>query len=197
MTRSRRRRERDLELQREREERRDTRERRVRFVDRTTPNSQIFQNSPNSQNVQNSQTVTDSTNDNPVIVETTHSMSNIYHANTVEISNTLATQLIALIESPFGFQSRFNFIGYREEPQTRRWIPVMMTHKPHVGVDFESATRPFLESSRDLESCAICLESSKEMREIKKCRHVYCSACISKWFSEHSTCPVCRADVNV
>ena len=27
------------------------------------------------------------------------------------------------------------------------------------------------------------------------CKHVYCEECIGMWFAEHSTCPLCRAEV--
>jgi hypothetical protein len=48
-------------------------------------------------------------------------------------------------------------------------------------------------------SCAICLEDitlQTNTRKIKKCKHIYCSDCISKWFETHKTCPICKAEAD-
>jgi hypothetical protein len=44
--------------------------------------------------------------------------------------------------------------------------------------------------------CPICIEEVKEgdLRILKKCKHKFCSFCIEKWFSNRSTCPICRKE---
>ncbi|KAI3997729.1 hypothetical protein MKX01_011804 [Papaver californicum] len=47
--------------------------------------------------------------------------------------------------------------------------------------------------------CAVCIgeyEDEDVLRLLPKCRHVFHSECIDKWFDSHSTCPVCRSDLN-
>eukprot|EP00697_Spironema_sp_BW2_P013675 gnl/Spiro4/3895_TR1927_c0_g1_i1.p2 gnl/Spiro4/3895_TR1927_c0_g1~~gnl/Spiro4/3895_TR1927_c0_g1_i1.p2 ORF type:complete len:196 (+),score=50.07 gnl/Spiro4/3895_TR1927_c0_g1_i1:86-589(+) len=45
--------------------------------------------------------------------------------------------------------------------------------------------------------CQICLEDLKAGDRAKKlpCSHMFHDKCISKWFDEHRTCPVCRFEV--
>lgn len=45
------------------------------------------------------------------------------------------------------------------------------------------------------EICPICQEDISDADVVMTlCKHVYCHSCISKWFKEHVTCPVCNAD---
>ncbi|KAI3860045.1 hypothetical protein MKX03_003120 [Papaver bracteatum] len=47
--------------------------------------------------------------------------------------------------------------------------------------------------------CAVCLgeyEDEDELRLLTKCRHVFHRECIDGWLESHSTCPVCRSDLN-
>ena len=41
------------------------------------------------------------------------------------------------------------------------------------------------------EECPICLQKKKNFPKIR-CNHKVCSLCLSKWFKDNSTCPVCR-----
>ncbi|XP_057723950.1 RING-H2 finger protein ATL38-like [Arachis stenosperma] len=46
--------------------------------------------------------------------------------------------------------------------------------------------------------CAVCLcefQDEETLRLIPQCCHVFHSDCIDVWFSSHSTCPVCRANL--
>ena len=50
-----------------------------------------------------------------------------------------------------------------------------------------------------VENCSICFEELEdENREEYKlsCDHVYHRDCISQWLNNHTTCPLCRADVD-
>jgi len=44
-------------------------------------------------------------------------------------------------------------------------------------------------------TCIICLDGFEDGNSIIKldCRHPYHSGCIKKWFTEHNTCPICKA----
>ena len=46
----------------------------------------------------------------------------------------------------------------------------------------------------DTDECTICLDViqlGKEMLRLD-CRHYFCKKCISKWFDQNSSCPLCR-----
>ncbi|CAN0914292.1 E3 ubiquitin-protein ligase ATL6 [Linum grandiflorum] len=48
--------------------------------------------------------------------------------------------------------------------------------------------------------CAVCLnefEDDETLRLIPKCDHVFHPECIDAWLESHTTCPVCRADLNL
>ncbi|XP_035839982.1 RING-H2 finger protein ATL5 [Helianthus annuus] len=49
-----------------------------------------------------------------------------------------------------------------------------------------------------VEDCAVCLsefEESDKCLVLPNCKHCFHSACIHMWFSNHSTCPLCRSPV--
>ncbi|AUF82334.1 RING finger domain-containing protein [Tetraselmis virus 1] len=49
------------------------------------------------------------------------------------------------------------------------------------------------------EKCVICLSSLEESPEIRRsevCGHEFCSECITKWLSDHVTCPICVKDMS-
>ncbi|KAK7258832.1 hypothetical protein RIF29_24420 [Crotalaria pallida] len=51
---------------------------------------------------------------------------------------------------------------------------------------------------KDALECAVCLsefEDSHTLRLIPKCDHVFHPECIDEWLSNHTTCPVCRANL--
>ena len=46
----------------------------------------------------------------------------------------------------------------------------------------------------DTDECTICLDAiqlGKEMLRLD-CRHYFCKKCITKWFDQKSSCPLCR-----
>ena len=60
--------------------------------------------------------------------------------------------------------------------------------------------RRFASFNADLKSvddgCAICIDGV-EMNKLMirlDCNHLYCSECISEWFEQKPTCPVCRKE---
>ncbi|KAI3883355.1 hypothetical protein MKW92_039601 [Papaver armeniacum] len=47
--------------------------------------------------------------------------------------------------------------------------------------------------------CAVCLgeyEDEDLLRLLPKCRHIFHRECVDGWLDSHSTCPVCRSDLN-
>ena len=43
-------------------------------------------------------------------------------------------------------------------------------------------------------TCAVCLEETKQSDKKLKCKHVFHSKCIMKWFEESIECPQCRME---
>ncbi|XP_078158051.1 RING-H2 finger protein ATL2-like [Carex rostrata] len=49
------------------------------------------------------------------------------------------------------------------------------------------------------ELCAVCISEftdGEKLRALPQCGHRFHLECIDMWFASHSTCPLCRADVN-
>ncbi|KAI3860048.1 hypothetical protein MKX03_003123 [Papaver bracteatum] len=47
--------------------------------------------------------------------------------------------------------------------------------------------------------CSVCLSEYEDkdlLRLLPKCQHVFHRECIDSWFVSHSTCPVCRSNLN-
>ena len=50
----------------------------------------------------------------------------------------------------------------------------------------------------DTTSCSICTQEwqhGEELRKLNSCRHYFHKSCVDTWFSEHNTCPLCRANI--
>lgn len=45
--------------------------------------------------------------------------------------------------------------------------------------------------------CAICLAPLSENIKHLSCNHVFHDTCLKPWFTQHTTCPLCRKDVRV
>lgn len=55
-----------------------------------------------------------------------------------------------------------------------------------------------VETNRNQTKCPICLDdfiTGNNYRKLKECGHMYCDECLSIWFKEHKTCPICKKDV--
>lgn len=68
------------------------------------------------------------------------------------------------------------------------------------GIQDPDEVAPIVEKEVLVEEqrCCICLEDLREaesIRKIKQCQHLFCSACIVKWFEENRTCPLCNLHV--
>jgi ribosomal protein L34E len=40
--------------------------------------------------------------------------------------------------------------------------------------------------------CAICFEEMEGEVALLRCKHVYHTACIDRWFAKERSCPICR-----
>jgi hypothetical protein len=45
------------------------------------------------------------------------------------------------------------------------------------------------------ENCSICFDELKDGTYTLSCNHIYHKECIKTWLSNHTTCPLCRANV--
>ncbi len=76
-------------------------------------------------------------------------------------------------------------------------------HKP--GIKELDLAAPIVEENEmstivcDEDTCRICLEGlhdTQPLRKIKICNHIFCSECITEWFKENKTCPLCNIDAS-
>lgn len=64
-----------------------------------------------------------------------------------------------------------------------------------VGLADISLCLSKVEDAELLETCPICQDIIPGANFVKTlCKHSYCSDCITKWFAEHVSCPVCNKD---
>ncbi|QCE00039.1 nucleolysin TIA-1/TIAR [Vigna unguiculata] len=102
----------------------------------------------------------------------------------------------------------------------RRSIPLELTRRSHDSPDFQAQARsrsrssgidrkviealPFfmfssLKGSKQGLECTVCLsqfEDTEILRLLPKCKHAFHMNCIDKWFESHSTCPLCRNNID-
>lgn len=51
-----------------------------------------------------------------------------------------------------------------------------------------------------LDRCPVCLadvDAGSRVRRGSECSHEFCAGCLETWLSDHTTCPVCIADLSV
>ncbi|XP_062227636.1 RING-H2 finger protein ATL39-like [Phragmites australis] len=73
----------------------------------------------------------------------------------------------------------------------------------HVSVDIAklpelSYTESARRSGGDAAQCSVCLgtvQVGEMVRRLPMCKHLYHVECIDMWLASHTTCPLCRADV--
>ncbi|CAN6216685.1 unnamed protein product [Urochloa humidicola] len=81
------------------------------------------------------------------------------------------------------------------------------TEGHHVGVDVaklpeyaytQSSRRRSSNGGGDGAQCSVCLgavQPGEMVRRLPICKHLYHVECIDMWLASHTTCPVCRSDV--
>ena len=68
-------------------------------------------------------------------------------------------------------------------------------------IDSVSKVIPFSEDDTTDDCCVICQEAFADVRSFENpvrellCKHAFCHGCISKWLSSHTTCPICKVDL--
>lgn len=94
-------------------------------------------------------------------------------------------------------------------PRPVYWIPLnpmfLMTRFRAVFIPMDRVTRSCTLAdvsasacTEAADACCICLEEftdSTPLREIIRCKHVFCAECISAWLERRPTCPLCTLNV--
>ncbi|KAJ0471561.1 putative transcription factor C2H2 family [Helianthus annuus] len=60
------------------------------------------------------------------------------------------------------------------------------------------SNKVFVKTYSKTQDCAVCLSEFEENDKclvLPNCKHCFHSGCIHIWFSNHSTCPLCRSPV--
>ena len=73
------------------------------------------------------------------------------------------------------------------------------TKKPPPKVPAEVSIMACVLAVKRKDSCAICLETMKDVKEMAvatTCKHVFCRSCIIQWTRKHPTCPKCRSSTS-
>ena len=79
------------------------------------------------------------------------------------------------------FMCRLTLAYLMDEEVDRAWIEYVNVLDAMQTVDAEG-------------DCPICFESMDEGVQLK-CSHVFHELCLSRWFMETTTCPMCRYDI--
>ncbi|KAI3879210.1 hypothetical protein MKW98_028777 [Papaver atlanticum] len=69
-----------------------------------------------------------------------------------------------------------------------------------VFVYSDIKNRKKIDTNETVVECAVCLgeyEDEDMLRLLPICRHIFHCHCIDAWFISHSTCPVCRSNIEV
>ena len=53
------------------------------------------------------------------------------------------------------------------------------------------------DASWECSICCISLQDENLGYKLKKCNHYFHKECISKWFKQHNTCPICRTNQSI
>lgn len=131
--------------------------------------------------------------------------------NTLKFDKSMAIVLVILIIVFFilGFLSVYTRRCTEQRIRGRLdlSIPIAGGHRRHRGLDseiiqtfptFVYSTVKNLKIGRATLECVVCLnefQDDETLRLIPKCSHVFHSECIDAWLVNHSTCPVCRANL--
>ncbi len=90
--------------------------------------------------------------------------------------------------------------GDDDDYETNLRIQAAMGGDVKKAVSDVDAAAPVVEpeAGRAPPTCVICMcEPSGRVRRGQACGHEFCAGCIETWLSEHTTCPVCVADLSV
>lgn len=67
-----------------------------------------------------------------------------------------------------------------------------------TNAQIESASQRFQFAGSENGECAVCQDSivhNEFVRRITACQHTFHDGCLITWFQRHSTCPLCRNDI--
>ncbi|XP_014500200.1 RING-H2 finger protein ATL11 [Vigna radiata var. radiata] len=126
----------------------------------------------------------------------------------MKFDKSMAIVLVILVAVFFflGFLSVYTRQCAERRMRGRFDLSISITRRPR-GLDreiietfptFVYSTVKSLKIGRATLECAVCLnefEEEETLRLIPKCSHVFHPECIDAWLANHSTCPVCRANL--
>lgn len=67
-----------------------------------------------------------------------------------------------------------------------------------TNAQIESASQRFQFAGAENSQCAVCQDSIAQnefVRRLTACQHTFHDGCLITWFQRHSTCPLCRNDI--
>jgi hypothetical protein len=67
-----------------------------------------------------------------------------------------------------------------------------------TNAQIESATQRFQYVGSENGQCAVCQDTIAQnefVRRLNACEHTFHDGCVITWFQRHSTCPLCRNDI--
>lgn len=90
-------------------------------------------------------------------------------------------------------------------------LPLLPTSSNHSHTSFRLALKGELGAGLNIvlfdehlrardSQCCVCLgefEIKEELNQVPSCKHVFHVQCISHWLHSNSTCPLCRASINI
>ena len=109
------------------------------------------------------------------------------------------------IRSDYILTPTISYSNYIFTPTTSYVIDRSTSQNVFIGVESEShiieesdeedeLKATFIESNED---CSICMEcmTTTEQVNVLTCRHTFHVACLTPWWRQHSTCPLCRSHI--
>jgi len=71
------------------------------------------------------------------------------------------------------------------------------TNKTITSDEIKSDESKDDESTDENDPCPICHGELEDIIVIRDCKHKFCRTCITEWFNEHHSCPICRDVYNI
>lgn len=63
--------------------------------------------------------------------------------------------------------------------------------------EFENKINSITNRIKDTDTCCICYETISNKTIVNCCMNSFCFSCVSPWVSQHHTCPLCKASIDL
>ncbi|KAJ0471562.1 putative transcription factor C2H2 family [Helianthus annuus] len=108
--------------------------------------------------------------------------------------------MIAMFTSTFIFVFLGGFLNHwRNYRSFSSGLNASILNSLPVFVYSKSKSKSKINANNVVEDCCVCLSEFEERDQclvLPNCKHCFHSGCIHMWFSNHSTCPLCRSPVH-